>query len=129
MALPNDVICPGDPVAFIAGEALAANLCVFFSAAATVKKTTATTDIGVGFVRSAAASGARVDIIQSGITWGMASAAIAQNAIVVGTAGGKLVTLPASTGTYYAVGYAVNAAAADTELFPVLVSFFAVYVA
>lgn len=45
----------------------------------------------------------------------VAGAAIAAGAMVVGTAAGKVITLPASTGTYYILGRALAAAAADGD--------------
>ena len=45
----------------------------------------------------------------------VAGAAIAAGAFVVPTAGGKVITLPASAGTYYIVGRALGAAAADDD--------------
>lgn len=45
----------------------------------------------------------------------VASAAIAAGAFVVGADGGKTRTLPAVAGTYYIVGRALNAAAADGD--------------
>lgn len=45
----------------------------------------------------------------------VASAAIAAGAFVVADAGGKVKTLPATTGTYYILGRALNAAAADGD--------------
>lgn len=45
----------------------------------------------------------------------VASAAIAADAFVVSAAGGKIRTLPATTGTYYIIGKALEAAAADGD--------------
>jgi hypothetical protein len=56
----------------------------------------------------------------------VAGAAITAGAFVVGTAAGKVITLPATTGTYYIVGRALEAAGADLDVinvahcFPIL---------
>ncbi len=47
---------------------------------------------------------------------GVASAAIALGAFVVADAGGKVRTLPGTTGTYYIVGRALTAAAANNDI-------------
>ena len=46
----------------------------------------------------------------------VASGAIVAGAFVVGDAGGKVRTLPVTAGTYYIVGRALNAAAADGDI-------------
>ncbi len=50
-----------------------------------------------------------------GTVKGRASAAIALDALVVAAASGKVRTLPATTGTYYIIGRAITAAAADGD--------------
>jgi hypothetical protein len=46
----------------------------------------------------------------------VASGAITAGAFVVGDAAGKVRTLPGTTGTYYIIGRALNAAAADLDI-------------
>lgn len=49
----------------------------------------------------------------------VASAAITAGAFVVCTASGKIATLPATTGTYYIIGRALQAAGADLDVIEV----------
>jgi hypothetical protein len=53
----------------------------------------------------------------------VAGAAITAGAFLVGTASGKVITLPGSTGTYYIIGRALTAAAADGDEINVAHSF------
>jgi hypothetical protein len=46
----------------------------------------------------------------------VAGAAITAGAFVVGTAGGKIITLPGTTGSYYIIGRAMEAAGADLDV-------------
>lgn len=49
----------------------------------------------------------------------VASAAIAVDAVLVAAAGGKVATISASAGTYYVIGRALSAAAADGDIIEV----------
>jgi hypothetical protein len=53
----------------------------------------------------------------------VAGAAITAGALLVGTASGKVITLPGSTGTYYIIGRALDAAGADGDVINVAHSF------
>lgn len=76
-------------------------------------------DVPLGFILDEGASG---DLVQvqlfsgAGTVFVQASAAISAGASVSVTTGGKLLTLPTASGTYYQVGRALNAAANSGDL-------------
>lgn len=87
-----------------------------------------TADIPLGIVTDeAAAAEDPVNVAVFGTTEGsqlvVASAAIAAGDMIVSAASGKVRTLPATTGTYYIIGRAVTAAAADGDLVQITPSF------
>jgi hypothetical protein len=76
-------------------------------------------DVPLGFILDEGASGDLVEVqlfSGAGTVFVQASAAISAGASVSVTTGGKLLTLPATTGTYYQVGRALNAAASAGDL-------------
>jgi hypothetical protein len=107
------------------------NLLVRFGTDASHVALAGVNDIPLGFATDEAAAaeeGVSVSLLgiqESGVI-GVASAAIAAGALLVPAANGKLRTLPGTSGSYYIVGRALNAAAADGDelelvpTFPVL---------
>jgi hypothetical protein len=78
------------------------------------------TDIPLGVIHDeAAAAELGVSVAKFGLhnegEIAVASAAIAADALLVPAANGKVVTLPATAGTYYIIGRATAAAAADGD--------------
>ena len=77
------------------------------------------TDVPLGVILDEGASGDQVEVAlfsAGGTQLIQASAAISAGASVSVTTGGKLLTLPATTGTYYQVGRALNAASNAGDL-------------
>jgi hypothetical protein len=87
-----------------------------------VAVTAATTDVPLGIAESktdAAENEVAVRLFGKGgdTKAAVAGAAILRLARVICTAAGKLITLPTAAGTYYVVGRALTAAAADGDVF------------
>jgi hypothetical protein len=77
------------------------------------------TDRPLGFAEDEGAIGDTIAIHPLGLggrtVLGVASAAIAANALLSPAASGKLRTLPVAAGTYWVIGYAITAAGADGD--------------
>jgi len=126
MALIENRIYPGQRVSFIAGAAIGKNDCVKLDTTeGQVIKTSAANDAGIGFAEDAAASGAGVTVVISGIVWARCSAAIALGVEVEATADGEVVTeTPANGVDQQIVGKAIGATDAENGLLPVLITIY-----
>jgi hypothetical protein len=90
-----------------------------------VLKTSAITDICIGFALNAAAIGMSVDIQRDGVARGRCSAALVLGVSLQATADGEVVTVVAATTTnvqQHCVGVAASATSAANEIVSVVIT-------
>lgn len=96
------------------------------TATMTCDQGTAATDFPLGIIQNVPAQNDHATVRVSGVTYAVAGAAITINSIVLATTAGKLIdagtrdTTPVAT-REYVVGIALSSAAADGELFTLLI--------
>jgi len=123
MAVPLNIIKPGDSHSELSGAAIGQYDCVIYSAEGKVVKSDGTNKRGVGFMHTGKATAANehIDVFTSGIVWARAAAAVTAGAELETAADGEV--QDAGVGDFI-VGIAKTAAAGANELVAVQIELY-----